>query len=75
METERIFRERLMQLRLKKGVSRKQVAENIGITETGYRNYEKGHRKPAFNVLPTIADFFDVSTDYLLGRTDNPKMN
>jgi transcriptional regulator with XRE-family HTH domain len=59
-------------LRTKKGASQKQVAESLGITEVGYQNYEVGRRKPTFTVLPTIADFFNVSTDYLLGRTDNP---
>ena len=75
METEKIFQERLKSLRKEKGVSSRQIAEGIGITDVGYRNYEAGRRKPTFAVLPTIADFFNVSIDYLVGRTDNPKMN
>ena len=75
MQVERIFQERLRLLRSGKGVSQKQVADDIGITEVGYRNYEAGRRKPTFDVLPSIADFFNVSTDYLLGRTDNPQVN
>lgn len=72
MQTEKVFQERLRLLRSEKGVSQKQVAESLGITETGYQNYEVGRRKPTFDILPAIADFFGVSTDYLFGRTDNP---
>ena len=74
MNREKIFQERLRLLRSEKGVSQKQVAENLGITEVGYQNYEVGRRKPNFDVIPSIADFFNVSTDYLLGRTDNPNV-
>ena len=72
MNSEKIFQERLRLLRKEQGVSQKKIAENIGITEVGYRNYEIGRRKPNFDILPAIADFFNVSTDYLLGRSDNP---
>jgi transcriptional regulator with XRE-family HTH domain len=72
MKTEEIFRERLRLLRIERGISQKKIAEGVGITEVGYRNYEAGRRKPTFAVFPAIADFFNVSTDYLLGRTDNP---
>lgn len=74
MGTEKIFRDRLRKLRKEKGMSQKQVAEGIGITEVGYQNYEVGRRKPTFSVLPTIAEFFDVSLDYLVGHTDNPNV-
>lgn len=74
MSREKIFRERLRILRNKKGVTQQQVADGLGITETGYRNYEQGRRTPHFDILPAIADFFNVSADYLLGRTDNPKL-
>ncbi len=74
MSREKIFQERLLVLRNKKGVTQQQVADGLGITEVGYRNYERGRRKPSFDILPAIADFFNVSADYLLGRTDNPKI-
>lgn len=73
MQVEKIFQERLRLLRAEKGASQKQVAESLGITETGYQNYEVGRRKPTFDILPSIADFFNVSLDYLVGRSDNPK--
>ena len=72
MQAEKIFQERLRLLRSERGVSQKQVSESLGITEVGYRNYETGRRKPTFDILPSIADFFNVSTDYLFGRSDNP---
>lgn len=75
MQTEEIFKERLRLLRAEKGISQKQVAEGLGITEVGYRNYEAGRRKPNFDILPAIADVFGVSTDYLFGRTNNPVVN
>ena len=72
MNREKIFQERLRLLRTEKGVSQKQVAEKLGITEVGYQNYEVGRRKPNFDIIPSIADFFNVSLDYLFGRSDNP---
>lgn len=72
MNREKIFQERLRLLRTEKGVSQKQVAEKLGITEVGYQNYEVGRRKPNFDIIPSIADFFNVSLDYLVGRSDNP---
>lgn len=55
-------------------MSQKQVADGIGITETGYYYYESGRRKPGFDVIPALADLYNVSTDYLFGRTDNPQI-
>lgn len=72
MPREEIFKTRLRGLRHDKRASSREVAEGLGITDVAYRNYEAGRRKPNFDVLPAIADFFDVSTDYLLGRSNNP---
>lgn len=72
MAADKKFQERLRLLRNKKGASQRQVADGLGITEVGYRNYEAGRRKPTFDILPLIADFFGVSLDYLFGQTDNP---
>lgn len=74
MSREKIFQERLRLLRKKGGMSQKQVAERFGITTVGYQNYEGGRRTPSFNMLAALADFFNVSLDYLFGRTDNPKV-
>ncbi|WP_186566304.1 helix-turn-helix domain-containing protein [Lawsonibacter celer] len=64
------FTEKLFMLRQEKGISQKAVAEAIGITLRQYHRFERGDQKPGFDNLRKIADFFDVSADFLLGRTD-----
>jgi transcriptional regulator with XRE-family HTH domain len=75
VDNQKIFIDRLRTLRNEKNVSQKQVAVGLNITETGYQNYEVGRRKPTFEMLIALADFFDVSIDYLVGRTDTPEVN
>ena len=72
MDAKQIFSERLRSLRNSKGLSQKTVAEAMGITETGYQNYEVGRRLPTFEKLIAICDTLGCSADYLLGRTDKP---
>ncbi|NLY47325.1 MAG: helix-turn-helix transcriptional regulator, partial [Tissierella sp.] len=48
------------------------IAKVIGVTRPAYTAYERGLRTPDYDILVTLADYFDVSVDYLLGRTDNP---
>ena len=64
------FAEKLKRIRLKMNLTQKDVAEILGITRTAYANYEQGLREPDLLTLWKIADFFDVSVDYLLGRKD-----
>ena len=66
------FQTRLTNIRRSKGFTQKQVADGIGISEVGLQNYENGRRKPAFDVLISLADFYDVSLDYPVGRSDDP---
>lgn len=73
MDMEKIFRDRLRNLRAEKRLSQQKVADGIGMTKAGYQNYESGRQTPNFSMLPRLADFYDVSTDYLLGRSDNPQ--
>ena len=54
--------------RKKSGKTQKEVAEGIGIGQGTYKNYETGAREPNGETLVAIANYFDVSTDYLLGR-------
>lgn len=68
-----IYTNRIKELRSARGLSQKQLAEGAGLTVTAVQNYEYGSRKPAFDALISLADFFDVSLDYLVGRSDNPK--
>lgn len=74
MEQGVIFQQRLRQIRQSTGLSQKKAAAELGLTDTGYRNYENGVRRPTFEVLPRLADYFNVSIDYLLGRTDVPQV-
>lgn len=69
------FGSHLKQLRLSRNITQKQLAENIGASERGIQNYELNTRKPTFDILIRIADYFGVSIDYLVGRTDNPEIN
>lgn len=64
--------DRLRSLRKIKGLSQTEAAKKLGFARTTYSNYEAGNREPDNETLQKIADFFEVSTDYLLGRTDDP---
>ena len=61
---------RLMELRKAKGVSQKEVANVIGVSRVHYTNIENGKRETNFEKLTTLAEYFDVSTDYLLGKSN-----
>jgi transcriptional regulator with XRE-family HTH domain len=68
-----IFKERLIKLREERNLKQKEFAEAVKIHNRNINRYELGLREPDFDILVQIADFFDVSTDYLLGRTENRK--
>lgn len=67
-----IFQKRLKELRTEKGTSQVAIAQILGITDRGYRKYEAGDNEPTLSVLIAIADYFDVSIDYLVGRSASP---
>ena len=67
------FAERLKELRTSRNLTQKQVYEAIGMSAIGYQRYEYGEREPAYQNLLALADYFDVSLDYLVGRSDEPK--
>lgn len=64
------FGKLLAKLRKEKGVLQKEVATYLNMTVATVSNYEKGVHMPDLNTLIMLADFFDVSTDYLLQRTN-----
>lgn len=66
------FPERLKELRKAKGVTQKAVADAIGVTERGIRRYEAGDVTPGFDIIAALAEYFKVSTDYVIGVTNNP---
>lgn len=65
-----IFAENFKSLRLEKNLSRKQLANVLNVSERLISYWENGARECNFDMLITIADYFDVTLDYLLGRTD-----
>lgn len=56
------------------GLTQSQVADKLGISDGTYKNYEQGKREPNNTLLSKIADLYEVSTDYLLGRTNIKRM-
>ena len=65
---------RLKEIRKAKGISQIKLAMDLHTTQNTISRYETGEREPGINELIKIADYFNVSVDYLLGRTDNPNM-
>lgn len=59
---------KLKEIRLNKGVSQQAVADYLHCTAVSYSRYETGARSPSLDILIKIADYFDVTLDYLLGR-------
>lgn len=66
---------RLKELRKKKGISQLRLATDLNTTQNTISRYETGEREPGISELIKIADYFNVSVDYLISRTENPKMN
>lgn len=67
------FTDRLVILKSQSNSLQKTIAENVGLSLRSYQRYEKGEREPSLSVLISLADYFDVSLDYLCGRSDDPK--
>lgn len=67
-----IFSDRLKVLKKNKNVLQKDIASTIGISLRAYQYYETDTKEPTMAKLIALADYFDVSIDYLVGRTDNP---
>ena len=59
---------RLKELRESKRLTQKEVAEIIGYSEISYARYEKGEREPDISTLCKLAEYFNVTVDYLIGR-------
>lgn len=66
---------RIRDLREDKDLSQVKIAAHLGMSQTGYSKYETGENDLPTSVLIKLADYYDVSIDYMLGRTDNPKIN
>ena len=66
------FSSRLRGLRKAKELTQQQLAKYVGISKSSINMYERGEREPGLVMLETIADFFNVDLDYLLGKSDIP---
>ena len=66
---------RLKELREKRGISQLKLALDLGLNQNSVSRYETGVREADYATLIKFADYFQVSIDYLLERTDNPVMN
>ena len=66
------FADRLKSLQESKKYLKKDIADAVGISTMAYYRYETGERLPTTDILIKLADFFNVSLDYLVGRSDNP---
>lgn len=69
------FGERLKQLRNEYKITQKQLAKTLGVGRPTIAGYETKGIQPSYETLNKIADYFKVSTDYLLGRTDEKNLN
>ena len=64
------YAERLYELRTEKGLSQKEAANDLGVSQALLSHYEKGIREFGLDFLNRAADYYKVTTDYILGRTD-----
>lgn len=67
--------ERLISLQKERNVMKKDIADAAGLSLMGYYRYERGQREPSASTLIALADYFNVSLDYLVGRSDNPELH
>jgi len=65
---------RLKELREKRHISQVRLAMELNLAPNSISRYETGQREADYATLIALADYFDVSIDYLLGRTDKPDM-
>ena len=69
------FMKRLKELRKAKNISQLKLALDLNMNQNSISRYETGEHQADYKTLIAFADYFNVSIDYLLERTDNPKMN
>lgn len=68
-----ITSKRIQKLLEDNNISQRELAENVQVTEVTISRYVNGHREPKMHIIDKIAQVFDVSTDYLLGRVNDPQ--
>lgn len=65
------FGERLKSLRESRGMTQDDLADSLGVSKQAVSQYERGVRRPDYDTLLAICDLFNVSVDYILGKTDH----
>lgn len=70
-----MFKEKFVQILQQKHITPYEVAKSTGISQGLMSEYKNGIKMPTIINLTKIADYLEVSTDYLLGRTDKPEIN
>lgn len=65
-----MFAKRLKELRIEKGITQQKLADDLKVDRTTVMKWETGARETSFSMLAKIADYFDTTSDYLIGRTD-----
>lgn len=66
---------RIRELRRQRNITQLKMAMDLHTSQNTISRYERGERQPSVEELVKIADYFDVSVDYLLERTDNPEIS
>lgn len=62
----------IKKLRIERKVTQRDIAEGIGVSPVSIQRFEYGTVRPSLDTLIALADYFDVSLDYLVGRSDDP---
>lgn len=72
MKNRKLIGDRLKGLRKKLDKNQELVADDLGISRASYSHYENNHVEPDIELITKMADYYKVTTDYLLGKSDNP---
>lgn len=72
---QKLLGKKIRKLRIERGYTLKQLGEMLNLGESTISMYETGKRNPDYDTLTKIAEIFNVTTDYLLGRTNEPNPN
>ena len=65
----------IRRLRLERGLNQEELGKRIGVSKQSISNWENGNIVPSIDLLVSLAEFFSVSTDYLLGRTERKTLD
>ncbi len=64
------FKERLKDLRIEKNITQQELGKLVNTSKMAVSHWEKGHSEPSISQLIILSNYFDVSVDYLIGKTD-----